>query len=257
MKKLRKIIKYYTDRRFSTIAGTLVYFLLMSITPFFLWLTLLVGRVDFSSLLSHELFAGVAPFISYLNGAAASAAGGAGIVLLATSLWSSTNFFYHLRRSGEIIYGCNRVKQGLKLRLVSLLHILFSIVLAAVLATVFVAGNYFLKLFLPDFISEFFILAFITLSLFFIAVLLNKIACPYRLSFDDAATGSLLTTALWLVFAVGFGVYLKFASPEKLYGAIASIIVFLLWCYIMMSCFVIGMIENGSYSFHREYKRRL
>ena len=35
-----------------------------------------------------------------------------------------------------------------------------------------------------------------------------------------------------------------FASPEKLYGKIASLIVFLLWCYVMMCCFVIGMINN-------------
>ncbi len=106
MRKIIEIFKYYSDRRFSTIAGTLVYFLLMSITPFILWLTLILGNVDinFERILSHELFESISPLLRYLKEAAESAAKGAGIILLATTLYSSTNFFYHLRRSGEIIY---------------------------------------------------------------------------------------------------------------------------------------------------------
>ena len=90
---------------------------------------------------------------------------------------------------------------------------------------------------------------------FFAAVMLNIIACPYRMNFDDAVTGSLLTTALWLVFAVGFGIYTQFANPERLYGKIAAVIIFLLWSYAMMSCFVIGMINNGSYVRKKQLKK--
>ncbi len=83
---------------------------------------------------------------------------------------------------------------------------------------------------------------------FFVAVLLNIFACPYSLNFSGAACGSLLTTALWLIFAAGFTVYLHFADPSQLYGAVAAVIVFLLWCYIMISSLVVGMMYNAMFS---------
>nr|MDE6505061.1 YihY/virulence factor BrkB family protein [Clostridia bacterium] len=131
---LNKIIttfRYYSDKRFSTIAGTLVYFLLMSIAPFLLWLTLVFGDVHIEEFLNHNFLESVSPFLKYLKDSAESAASGAGIVLLITSLYSSTNFFYHLRRSGEIIYDSARVKGGLKIRIASLFLIIAAIILVA------------------------------------------------------------------------------------------------------------------------------
>lgn len=255
MEKLLEKFRYYSDRRFSTIAGTLVYFLLMSIAPFTLWLTLVFGNVDVEQILAHDTFEAVSPVIRYLKTSAESAASGAGIIFLITSLYSSTNFFYHLRRSGEIIYDCPRVKGGLKLRLFSVLTILATIIIVALIAGVSVIGGAFLENFMPELISRTIAAVFLTMLAFFAAVMLNIIACPYRMNFDDAVTGSLLTTALWLVFAVGFGIYTQFANPERLYGKIAAVIIFLLWSYAMMSCFVIGMINNGSYVRKKQLKK--
>ena len=244
--KVASTVKFYSDKKFSTIAGTLVYFLLMSIAPFTLWLTLVFGNIDAERILSHELFDSVSPILRYMKQSAESAVSGAGIIFLVTTLYSSTNFFYHLRRSGEIIYGSKRIKAGFKLRLVSLLLIAATIVLVAITAAISVIGTNLLNLFLPDLVSEIISLVFITALAFAVAIILNLVACPYRLKISQVLTGSLLTTALWLVFAVGFGVYTSFANPERLYGKIAALIIFLLWCYVMMSCFVIGMIKNGS-----------
>lgn len=244
--KIAATVKFYSDKRFSTVAGTLVYFLLMSIAPFTLWLTLVFGNVDAERFLSHEMFDSVSPVLRYMKQSAESAASGAGIIFLLTSLYSSTNFFYHLRRSGEIIYGSKRVKGGIKLRIVSLLMMLATIALVATIAAVSVVGAKFLTLFLPEVLSEVISLIFITALAFAVALVLNLIACPYKLTISQAVTGSLLTTALWLLFLVGFGIYAEYANPERLYGKIASLIIFLLWCYVMMSCFVIGMIKNGS-----------
>lgn len=251
-------LRYYTDKRFSTIAGTLVYFLIMSITPFLFWLALTFGNVDVGRFLNNRLLEGVSPMLRFLKNSAehaadengrtiSSALSGTGIIFLATSLYSSTNFFYHLRRSGEIIYESKSVKGGVKLRFMSLLLIAAAIILIALVAGISVVGSAFLERFLPAYISDSISLVFITALMFGAAVILNLFACPEKMKFSEAVCGSLLTTGLWLVFLVGFGVYLKFASPEKLYGKIASVIVFLLWCYIMTCCLVIGMINNGRY----------
>ena len=239
--------KYYSDKKFSTIAGTLVYFILMSIAPFMLWLSLVLNNVDLAKFLDHRVLDSVRPVLHYMKSSAESAAGGAGIILLATSLYSSTNFFYHLRRSGEIIYESPRVKGGLRLRVASLGLIIVSITLIAVLAGITVAGSKFLDLFLPTFISDALAWVFAAALLFCVALVLNIFACPYKIKPRELITGSLLTTALWLVFLIGFAIYTSFASPERLYGRIASLIIFLLWCYVMMSCYVIGMINNGKF----------
>ena len=256
-RKIWETFKYYTDKRFSTIAGTLVYFLLMSIAPFIVWLTLLLGSIDIEKYLSGALFESISPVINYLQTTAQTAASGAGIVLIATSLYSSTNFFYHLRRSGEIIYGSNRVKGGIKLRIISAVIIILTILAISVAAAIAVAGKWVLGIIMPEVLCNIISAVFAAALAFVAALLMNIFACPYRLKISEAVTGSLLTTILWLIFIVGFAIYIEVASPGKLYGAIASVIIFLLWCYFMMCCFVIGMIKNGSDITKKQYKKHL
>lgn len=247
MRRFTEFYRYFTDKRFSTIAGTLVYFLLMSVAPFLFWLALLIGSVDISALSSNELFAAITPVIGYLSSSAAGATGGAGIVFLATSLWSSTNFFYHLRRSGEIIYDDRIYKGGLRLRLTSLLLVFATLILIAVGAAVPFLSYGVLDFIMPKALADAISILFLSIFAVFAAFSLNLFACPYKLNFDSAMPGSLLTAALWLIGAAGFTVYLKFANPQRLYGAIAAVIVFLLWCYVMINALVIGMIYNSRY----------
>lgn len=247
MRYFTELYKYFSDKRYSTIAGTLVYFLLMSVAPFLFWLTLIVGKIDFSSFASNQLFAAITPVLDYLKTSAESATGSAGIVLILTSLWSSTNFFYHLRRSGEIIYDKNVKRGGLRLRLTSLLIVFGTLFLIAGAAAVPFLSYSVLDFIMPSAVADVISIIFISMIAVFTAYLLNLFACPYRLDFDHAMPGSLLTTALWLVCAAGFTVYLRFANPQKLYGAIAAIIVFLLWCYVMINSLVLGIIYNSKY----------
>ena len=244
MNKIISLFRYFLDKRFSTIAGTLVYFLLMSIAPFTLWLTLVCGNVDVEKFLSHEFFNAVSPFLRYMKSSAESAVSGAGIIFLLTTLYSSTNFFYHLHRSGEIIYDSPRVKGGIRLRIASLCIIIGTFLLIAVIAALSFTCSWLLEKFLPFYIADIITYTSITAVAFTAALLLNIFACPYRLGFENTVAGVFLTVALWLVFAVGFTVYLRFADPQRLYGAIAAVIVFLLWCYLMVNSLVIGIIYN-------------
>lgn len=247
MRKLFDWIKYYTDKRFSTVAGTLVYFLLMSIAPFILWLTVVFGNVNLDGILANEIFGSIAPVLRYLKINAQNAAAGAGIIFLATSLYSSTNFFYHLRRSGEIIYECPKVERGIKLRIKSLLLIVITIILVALIGAVSVFGNNLLSLYLPEVVSQIISILSISALALVAAIVLNTFACPYKNTIIDILPGSLLTAMLWLALFVAFGVYTRLTSPEKLYGQVAAVIVFLVWCYVLMCCFVIGMVNNGRY----------
>lgn len=254
MRTIIEEIRYFSDKRFSTLAGTLVYFLLMSVTPFLFWLTLLAGNVDLSFITSHAIFSAVEPVVDYLQTAAKSATGGAGIILILTTLWSSTNFFYHLRRSGEIIYGVEFQRGGIKLRIYSILIVLAVILALSLIAVVPIFSAAFLEEIMPSSVAEVISTVFLIMFAFLAAYLLNVFACPYKLRFDEVAAGVLLTVTLWVLCAVGFSIYLRFASPQKLYGAIAALIVFLLWCYLMVNSLVIGIIYNGKYALRVERK---
>lgn len=247
MQKLRELIKYYTDKRFSTVAGTLVYFLLMSIAPFILWLTIVFGNVNLEGVFSGEMLKSVAPVLRYLKRNAESAAGGASAIFLITSLYSSTNFFYHLRRSGEIIYESPYVKGGIKLRIISLVLIAATIIIVALIGAVTVFGTNFLAIYLPPALSETISVLCVSGLALGAAIVMNTFACPYKNKISDILPGSLLTAALWMLLFAAFGIYTKFSSPEKLYGQIASVIIFLIWCYALMCCFVIGMVNNGKH----------
>ncbi|MCD8373157.1 MAG: YihY/virulence factor BrkB family protein [Clostridia bacterium] len=246
--KIAETFKYYSDRRFTTISGTLVYFFLMSLAPFLFWLSLFFGDIDITAITSIPLLSAAAPFIEDIQSNALSATSGAGIIFIVTTLYSSTNFFFHLRRSGEIIYGSNFKKGGVKLRLYSLGVIIAALFLTSAAVSVLIFGGRILSKIFNRLCAEIIIYAFTLAAVTIMAVLLNLFICPYKIKFSQVLAGSLLTVLLWIVCGVGFAVYLKFATPGKLYGKVASLIVFLLWCYLMMNSFVIGVIYNGRYA---------
>ena len=60
--------------------------------------------------------------------------------------------------------------------------------------------------------------------------------------------GALITTILWLVSSVIFGYYLQyFANYDILYGNLSSIIILMIWLYVISYVFVLGMIINTNY----------
>jgi uncharacterized BrkB/YihY/UPF0761 family membrane protein len=250
------IIKYFNSKRFSTISGTLVYFLLMSIAPFLFWLCLVLGDINWQNILYGNTFAAVLPVISYLSANAYRAQRGVSVIFIVTSLYSSTNFFYHLRRSGEIIYNF-RPNSGIKLRIVSLAAIAAMAIIISIIFAIFyivaISFNFFMPQIMSNIIKP---LIFSALALM-LSVMLNAFACPVRQRFESIISGSLLTTLLWIMFALAFTIYLQFASTTKLYGAIANIILFLLWCYLMTTSLVLGIIYNSYYLTKGQNKKAL
>jgi len=243
---IKREYRLLTAKKYSTIAGTLVYFFIMSVVPFSFWLTLLFGRIiDYDTILSLKLFSGAEKFITYITDSARDATNGAGIVLIVTTLYSSTNLFYHLRRSGEIIYDFGHVG-GIRVRLSALALMLLAVVAIATVVAVLSAAYYVISKLVGGIAAEAAAYICVLAAAFFFALALNLYICPFKVKVKDVLWGAAITTCLWAGAAVAFGVYLHFANVSRLYGAVSVIIVFLLWLYIMMSCFVIGAIFNSA-----------
>ena len=254
MESLKKAYAFFKDKydllsvkKYTTVAGTLVFFLIMSIVPLTFWLTLLLGKmpIDVEKFLSLPVFESVKDVLFYVQKEAQTATTGASIVLLVTTLYSSTTLFYQMRRSGEIIYEYKRPKKGLKLRLGALVLLLIVMALALAYAVALAIGTFlFSRLFYGalERIAEYALLFVLSFGL---VLLLNVYICPYKMPTKRFLRGTAFTVAAWVLALIGFSVYLRVGNVSKLYGALSTVIVFFLWLYVMMICFIIGVILNS------------
>ena len=254
MKKLRAAYQYLKEkyallslRKYTTLAGTLVFFLIMSIVPLSFWLTILIGKlpIDAERVLQLSVFGSVKNVLLYVWEEAANATTGASVLLIFTTLYSATNLFYQMRRSGEIIYDFHPQHQGMRLRLGALLLLVIVMSTVIVFLLVFAFGSLlFSRIFSRrwEMVSDYLLL---TIVAFLLDLLLNMYICPHKAKITDFLPGTLITVGLWAVAVAGFSVYLKIGNLGRLYGALSAVIVFLLWLYIMMICFIIGVIWNS------------
>lgn len=254
--KVRGTFSYLAAKKYTTLAGTMAFFLVMSVVPFLFWLTLLFGKlnIDYTRLLELEIFAEFKDILLYFRDAAQNATAGASVVLLVTTLYSSTNLFYHMRRSGEIIYNSTRRKGSLLIRVSAVVFIFIVMVLFLAGVTLFLLGNSLLSRLFPSFVAQVSVYALFGVFMFGLLVLLNLYVCPYRIGVKNAVWGSLLTLLLGGLASFGFTVYVSFSSMEKLYGAAVFLILFLLWLYLLMICFVVGVVLN-CYLLEKDKKR--
>ena len=95
MERIKRLTKYLHGRyaflmqnRVTTLAGTLVFFLVMSIMPFAVWLTLVFGKLDLpvDKLVALPVFSSVKNMLVYIQKEAQTQSVGASVFLLATAL---------------------------------------------------------------------------------------------------------------------------------------------------------------------------
>ncbi len=254
MKKLPRILRFMKEKytllslkRYNTLAGTLVFFFIMSIVPLAFWLSLVLGKlpVDAAFLLNLPVFDSVKNVITFIQNEAQSATAGASIFLMITTLYSSTNFFYQMRKSGEIIYGFSEKKAGLKVRLGALLLLFYVLFLIVVCILLFALGMYILSKILPLSVVRYADYGLLIGLSFLLVLLLNFYVCPYKVPVKNFIVGALITVLAWFLAAIGFSIYLKLSNMDRLYGALSAVIVFLLWLYVLMLGFVGGVIFNS------------
>lgn len=254
MERLRGVYRYLKRKydllslkKYTTIAGTLVFFLIMSIVPLAFWLTLLIGKlpVDTERILSLPVFESVKNVLESVQEEAKNATAGASLLLLFTTLYSSTTLFYQMRRSGELIYDFHRKKQGLRLRLGALVLLLIVMLSAVLFVLVFALGSFFFSRILSrklEMAADYLLLAVVS---FFLVLLLNMYICPYKAKVRLFLPGTVITVSSWVIAVFGFSLYLRISNMNRLYGALSALIIFLLWLYILMVCFIVGVIFNS------------
>lgn len=244
---LKRKYEILSLKKYTTLAGTLVFFLITSIVPLTFWITLLIGKLPINAeqVFRLSVFSSVRGVLDYIRQEASNATTGASVVLIFTTLYSSTNLFYQMRKSGEIIYDYRRPKHGLKLRLGALALLFIVVLLILAFVVTFALGTILFSRFLPAILERIADYTLLVALAFALALLLNAYICPYKAPLKKFVLGALLTVGAWAVAVTGFAIYLKISNMDKLYGALSALIVFFLWLYALMICFIAGVIFNS------------
>ena len=256
---VRRVFLYLNSKRYTTLAGASAYFFFISLVPFLFWLTILFGKwnIDFERLLNFEIFAQVKDLVLYLQDSAQSATSGASIFLLITTMYTSTNLFYHMRRSGEIIYDWQKEKGSIILRISAVILIFITMLFLIVGTVAFLFVSSILEKILPSFFVRVALYLVFTVFIFALVLLLNIYVCPYRVKATDMLWGTAVTVFLGSMLSFGFSIYTSFSNLQKLYGAAVLFVLFLLYIYLMFLCFIIGVSLNCYLLEHKNKKRLL
>jgi len=246
-RKVKENYDLISAKKYTTIAGTLVFFLIMSIVPLTFWLSLLFGKLPVGSdqILSLPVFETVKEMLLYIQSEAASATDGASVLLLVTTLYSVTNLFYQMRRTGEIVYDYRLRRQGVKMRLYALALLFFVMIFSVFIVIFFTFLSFLSAMLFSSVVEKIVDYLLLTVGAFALILLLNAYVCPYKVPLTTFLPGTAFTVGAWSVSLVGFAVYLRFSSVTRLYGALSAIIVFLLWLYLLMIGFVVGVVLNS------------
>ena len=185
----------------------------------------------------------------------ASASGGAlGVSLVVSilaALWSASSGTGNLLKAINIAYDEDESRGFLKVRGLALALTLGAIVfLLLTLALVAVVPVVLNVLPLGPVGT---ILAQVLRWVLLVALVVAALAVTYRIApdrdqprFSWVTTGSLVATVLWIIGSIAFSLYVNnFGSYNKTYGAIAGVVVLMLWLYLTSYIVLLGAEVNA------------
>lgn len=178
---------------------------------------------------------------------------GLGLVLsLAAVLWSTSTGMGSLVRGIDMAYSGHRRRGPIRTRMLALLLslafvgvALVVLALAAVLPVILYALDAGGRLSSALALIRWPVLAFLVIG---------SLTTIYRVApqprpagpWFGALPGALLATLLWLVGSVALGAYVsRFGGYNKTYGALAAVVVFMLWLWLSAFCVLLGAELNA------------
>ncbi len=243
---LNEYLKFTNTKKSATLSGSIVYFTLFGIVPMAYLCTLIL------SVIGKELIDVIKPFIYpeltdvalYVAETAKKLGKTGNIIAIFIATYSSANILFHLKSSGEFIYNYTSNNSIFK-RATSILLTFFIICVFCLASTIYLILMPLIKVKIGGVIFPIVNVLVMILAIFLLALVINFYVCPYRISLREIMVGCLYTCAVSLFSSAVFFLYIKyFAKYSEIYGAVATILVFLSWLYLMVKSFIDGIILN-------------
>lgn len=236
--KIINIYKLLIKKSYSTLSGAIAFFLIInggSIAYLMLFI---------SNLLEIDLPVTNQYIVSFLNTVEKNVNTKSylyTIFFICTSIYGASSLFFHLLKTGELIYEETNGKFSIIKRITAIIFlaaIIFIVEICFVLLVLSksVLSNIFLRLIRY--------LLFVLIPLL-IVICINFFITPHEVKIKEIFKGSVITTISWYVLTFIFTNYIRvFTNYKAIYGVLTLFIVFMIWVYLIAQGLVIGIIIN-------------
>lgn len=271
---LKRTISELKEDNLTDWAASLTYYAVLSVFPALIALVSIIGLVGNPKTIvakATNVVASIGPSsaVQTFKGPLQSlttSKGSAGIALIigiAAALWTASGYVGAFMRASNVIYEVEEGRSFIKLRPLQMLVTLILVLLQALILVALVLtgplaskvgsaiGMGSTAVTVWD-IAKWPVLLLIVLAMF---VLLYYSSPNARLGgLKSVLPGSIVAVVVWLVASAAFALYVaNFGSYNKTYGALAGVIVFLVWLWITNLAILLG----AEYNAERERSREL
>lgn len=244
----------------STLPGNLAFFFVLSLIPLITIILLILSIFNISvdsliSLIERFTPSDVSNILtSFISGKGFD--GSVGFFNL-VALVIAANGMYAITSVSDVLYDVKKSSEINK-RIKSFILLLIIVALFVFLLLVPIFGNQILEFmksnnFLSYIMSEvIFVFNLVKWPLSFLIVYFNikliyTISPSEKIKSENTSIGAFFTTILWIIVTSIFTYYLKyFARYDILYGNLSSIIILMMWMYLLAYVFVLGMAINAN-----------
>jgi membrane protein len=258
---LRKTAREFTKDECTDLAAALTYYAVLSLFPAVIALLSLVGlfgqgEATVKTLLDIANQVGAGSMVSSIEGPLTDmakqpqAAGFAFVIGLATALWSASGYVGSFGRAMNRIYEIREGRPFWKLRpLMLLVTLVLLLLVAAVALALVLTGPAATAVGDAIGIGSTAVTAWniakwpviLLVVVFVVALLYWATPNVKQPKFRWISVGAILAIVVWIIASALFGVYVAtFSSYNKTYGALAGVVVFLLWLWITNLALLFG-----------------
>ena len=254
-------VKFYIQKVFHTfnrmemriLPGNIAFFFVLAMIPIITIVIFLVSKFGISMDNVVSLVKSFVPgeasnmIIETISGKGFDGSVGAFLII---ALISASNGTYAIINASNTLYHVEN-RDFLKDRIKSIILFIILLWLILFLIIVPIFGERILSLFENNYIFGIrkifsFLKWPVTIFLIYMNLkLIYTIAPSKKISSSSTTYGAVFTTVIWTVTTAVFGYYLKFfANYNVVYGNLSSIIILMMWLYIISYVFVMGIAIN-------------
>ncbi len=246
----------------SMLAAGLAYFAFLALFPALIAAVLIYGLVadpadvqeqvdSFSGALPPEAQSLISEQMSAIAASSDSALGIGLVISLLAALWSVSGGVSNLINAVNVCYDEEETRGFLKLRGLALLLTIGGIVFMALAVGLVAVAPVVLEALNLGIVGT--ILLQVGRWVLLVVLVMAGLATVYRVApdrdapkFSWVSVGAVVATIIWVIASVGFSLYVSnFSSYAETYGALAGVIVLLLWLFISAYIVLLGAEINA------------
>lgn len=256
--QIKKIMKILSLKELSILPAYLAYSLVLAIIPI---ITIIVVVASYFSISIDTVITLINDLLpNYASSVIISAISGdsfdlsVGVLNLATFMVAGKGMYAIVNASNNLYK--IETKSTIKDRFRSFIILIIMIVLLLFMIIVPMLGDIIIKFIsgynIPINILNMITLLYsalkwpITLLLIFLAVKLIYVIAPsVKIKSEETTIGAFITTVGWALFTAIFGYYINFFGKyDIIYGGLSSIIILLIWIYVLSYILILGIVIN-------------